>query len=52
MGKRILSKRPKAQQKPQSDKATVKPQTNSDEPSPFDFGGLPNVNLKKNLGCG
>ncbi|MGC3948332.1 MAG: hypothetical protein QM762_28145 [Chryseolinea sp.] len=23
-----------------------------EEPKPFDFGGLPNRNLKKNLGCG
>lgn len=24
----------------------------NDESNPFDFGGLPNRDLKKNLGCG
>lgn len=28
------------------------PDTADDNDNPFDFGGLPNRNLKKNLGCG
>jgi len=42
---------PTPQQKPAPDKA---PATNEDptDADPFDFGGLPKRDLKKNLGCG
>ena len=26
--------------------------TQNEEPDPFDFGGIPSRDLKKNLGCG
>jgi len=29
-----------------------KPEIKNDEDERFDFGGLPKMNLKKNLGCG
>lgn len=31
---------------------TPAPQDTSENEKPFDFGGLPNRDLKKNLGCG
>lgn len=31
---------------------TQKPEIRNDEDERFDFGGLPKMNLKKNLGCG
>jgi hypothetical protein len=34
-----------------SEKTTPEPEDEGDNPR-FDFGGLPNRNLKKNLGCG
>ena len=37
------------------DEAPVSTESSEDpatEPKPFDFGGLPDRNLKKNLGCG
>jgi len=31
---------------------TQKPEIKNNEDERFDFGGLPKMNLKKNLGCG
>jgi hypothetical protein len=31
---------------------TVPPPTQVEEDKPFDFGGIPSRDLKKNLGCG
>jgi hypothetical protein len=47
----------KKKTKKAADKATVKPASQEpprsiDEDKPFDFGGLPDRDLKKNLGCG
>jgi hypothetical protein len=46
----------KQRSKPKKDKTQVKaeppkPDANPEE-KPFDFGGLPERDLKKNLGCG
>ncbi|HEY5747469.1 MAG TPA: hypothetical protein VIU12_15425 [Chryseolinea sp.] len=54
---------PNTDQKPPEEKPETKPQPKPEEKSPqekepaetedpFDFGGLPKRNLKKNLGCG
>jgi len=44
----------KKQQKPAKKKehAGPKPDAQKDDEKPFDFGGLPDRDLKKNLGCG
>ena len=44
-------KKPKEKQKELPKGANETPGSQSDE-KPFDFGGLPSINLKKNLGCG
>jgi hypothetical protein len=52
MARKIKSKTRKARQqisKPQPEQ-TLPPIQEEDKP--FDFGGLPNRDLKKNLGCG
>ncbi|MEJ1236748.1 hypothetical protein WBG78_01385 [Chryseolinea sp. T2] len=36
----------------ENDAKTTTDQSSDDDSKPFDFGGLPNRNLKKNLGCG
>lgn len=41
----------KSDPKKKSDNKPVKPKPDDDE-KPFDFGGLPQRDLKKNLGCG
>ena len=50
----ILDQEP---QPPQASQALQQAQTQPDaqadqDPKPFDFGGMPDRNLKKNLGCG
>jgi hypothetical protein len=52
-----MSKAAKKKTKKAGDKLTVKPEPqeparSADEAKPFDFGGLPDRDLKKNLGCG
>ena len=45
----------KDEERPHSDQAPVSsesPVDTASESKPFDFGGLPDRNLKKNLGCG
>jgi hypothetical protein len=39
-------------QAPPDDQPSSPPDDADAERGPFDFGGLPNRNLKKNLGCG
>ena len=46
MGKKKERKKPKTKEK----KATVEKASEKDES--FDFGGIPERDLKKNLGCG
>ena len=46
MGKKKDIKKPKLKEK----KPPIQPPQEKDDS--FDFGGLPNRNLKKNLGCG
>jgi hypothetical protein len=41
----------KAEPKKEQDNKPVKSEPIDDD-KPFDFGGLPNRDLKKNLGCG
>lgn len=36
----------------EKEKKSSIPRENSEEEKPFDFGGLPDRDLKKNLGCG
>ncbi len=53
----IMSKASKRKTKKTADKSTAKPTPqetirSADDDKPFDFGGLPNRDLKKNLGCG
>jgi hypothetical protein len=53
MSKKRQKTRPKTVRqnaKPQVE--TKKAEQPEDEEKPFDFGGLPNRDLKKNLGCG
>jgi hypothetical protein len=52
-----MSKAAKKKTKKAGAKSTVKtipqePIWSADEDKPFDFGGLPDRDLKKNLGCG
>jgi hypothetical protein len=52
-----MSKAAKKKTKKPSDKSTAKPTPQEairfvDDDKPFDFGGLPEKDLKKNLGCG
>ena len=52
-----MGKEQKKKTKKAGDKSTVKlapeqPIRSGDEDKPFDFGGLPDRDLKKNLGCG
>jgi hypothetical protein len=53
MGKRKKKTKPTTRSKPvqQKDEASAI-NTPADEDKPFDFGGLPSRDLKKNLGCG
>lgn len=44
--KKEVPEKPKAPQQP------VPTPPSQDEEKPFDFGGLPDRDLKKNLGCG
>jgi hypothetical protein len=46
-----MKKDKKAEPKKKMGNKPVKPESVEDE-KPFDFGGLPNRDLKKNLGCG
>jgi len=46
VGKKKNSKKTKEKNKKTS------PVVETGEDNPYDFGGLPNRNLKKNLGCG
>jgi len=46
MGKKKASKKPKVKEK------EVPPSVEKEKEKPFDFGGLPERSLKKNLGCG
>jgi hypothetical protein len=45
-------KRPKKADEKQPTKTQSQEPPKSDDEKPFDFGGLPNRDLKKNLGCG
>ena len=45
-GKKIVTEKPK--QMPREDETT----SGRDDEKPFDFGGIPDRDLKKNLGCG
>lgn len=52
-----MKKTPKAKAKPVPQKSLEKTISKKEEPTseqenPFDFGGLPQRDLKKNLGCG
>lgn len=52
-----MSKRKKAGKKDVAEEKTEKPRPKEEKPheedeNPFDFGGLPKRDLKKNLGCG
>jgi hypothetical protein len=52
-----MSKKHKAKEKSgKKESSKAEAEKNSpvvpEEEKPFDFGGLPNRNLKKNLGCG
>ena len=52
-----MSKAAKKKTKKPVDKSTAKPTPQEairsvDDDKPFDFGGLPERDLKKNLGCG
>ena len=52
-----MSKAAKKKTKKTGDKSTPKPTPQEDirsaeDDKPFDFGGLPERDLKKNLGCG
>jgi hypothetical protein len=42
----------KAQKKAVQGKVELPSNNNSEPPDPFDFGGLPKRDIKKNLGCG
>ncbi len=42
---------PKTKEKPKT-KEEVKTLPVDDDDKPFDFGGLPQIDIKKNLGCG
>ena len=42
----------KASEKPTVKPTEQEPKRSVDEDRPFDFGGLPDRDLKKNLGCG
>lgn len=48
-----MSKKKKSKEKQKELPKVTKeiPVVDTDE-KPFDFGGLPSINLKKNLGCG
>lgn len=46
MKKKVPKDKPKEQEKKQP------PEKEAEKDSAFDFGGLPDRNLKKNLGCG
>jgi hypothetical protein len=48
--KRSKQKKQGAKEKPQTN--SLRPQPDPEPENPFDFGGLPNRNLKKNLACG
>lgn len=50
MEKKKHKKKSKAVEDEKPKTAVVPP--NYDEEKPFDFGGLPSRDLKKNLGCG
>jgi hypothetical protein len=51
MRKKRVSKKRKTV-KVKEEKPTLPSTQESHEEKPFDFGGLPNRDLKKNLGCG
>lgn len=46
MGKKKQPKKEKSKEKKSN------PKIDQEEEKPFDFGGLPDRDLKKNLGCG
>jgi hypothetical protein len=46
MGKKKATKKPREKEKKSP------PPAEAEKKNPFDFGGLPDRNLKKNLGCG
>jgi hypothetical protein len=53
MGKRRTRKNKKSVQERKDQPANApRPENPSDDENPFDFGGLPARDLKKNLGCG
>ena len=45
-------KKTKSKPKKKADNSLFKPSPKTDDSKPFDFGGLPDRDLKKNLGCG
>ena len=53
MGKKNAAKKGKlpASQAGKKNEKVTPPQQQQDEP-PFDYGGLPNRDFKKNIGCG
>jgi hypothetical protein len=44
--------KPQKEAKKSEDKQVARVKDDSDEDKPFDFGGIPQRDLKKNLGCG
>jgi len=51
MNKTTKKKAKKAEKEPTKAQPPA-PTQGTEEDKPFDFGGLPNRDLKKNLGCG
>jgi hypothetical protein len=51
MNRTTKKKAQKAEKEPKKAETRV-PTPAAEEDKPFDFGGLPNRDLKKNLGCG
>ena len=52
MNRTTKKKAKKAEKEPKKAKNFLAPTPATEEDKPFDFGGLPNRDLKKNLGCG
>lgn len=54
MGKKLTKKKATRPDKPQDLRSKKDATDDKDDlnEKPFDFGGLPNRDLKKNLGCG
>lgn len=47
-----MKKKSPKEEKPETKEKKQPPEKEAEKDSSFDFGGLPDRNLKKNLGCG